>query len=73
MFKESDLLQNNNGMTSTFFSRSYYQELCTGQYYFKCNLTLLLLFRYLFVVVIMFIYLETLAVSSNRDIGAVQK
>ena len=73
MLKESNLWRINNGMTSTLLFRLYYRKQCTAQYYFRCNLLLLLFPRDDFVGLIMFTYLENLAQSGNRDSGAIRK
>ena len=73
MLKESNLWRNNNVMTSTLLFRLYYRKQCTVQYYFRCNLLLLLILRDNFVGLIIFTYLENLAQSDNGSSSAIRK
>ena len=62
-------MRNNNGTsTSTLLFRLYYRKQCAVQYYFWCNLTLLLFLRDHFISLVMFTYLENVAQSGNRDL-----
>ena len=73
MFKESNLLRNNNGMTSTLSFRLCYRKLCAVKYFSRCNLTLLLFLRDLLVSLIMFTYLKNLAQIGNINSSAIRK